>query len=174
MFNVTRQLQYIDLSYNLLNDINATTFTTLSYLKELDLSHNHLAKDEFIEMLADIPLHDDLQLNLSGNHFRLVNISALLSFGQVELAGNWWSCKWLVKEMMRMPKSVNFGQTYAVHTEWSLSLLETSGIDCYDEDKKRSIIILDTANMWQDRLQMLAKDVSSRIVTKLKNRRFIA
>ncbi|XP_073821682.1 uncharacterized protein [Musca autumnalis] len=108
-------------------------------------------------MLAEIPMHNELQLNLTGNHFRLLNITALLSFGHVELAGNWWSCKWLVQEMMRMPKSINFGQTYAVHTEWSLALLETNGIDCYDEDKKRSVIILDTSKLWEQRMESVTR-----------------
>lgn len=160
VFNATRQLQYIDLSYNLMSDINASIFNGLSFLRDLDLSHNQLSRDEFIEMLAEIPLHNELQLNLTGNHFRLLNITALLNFRHVELAGNWWSCKWLVQEMMRMPKSINFGQTYAVHTEWSLSLLETNGIDCYDEDRKRSIIILDTSQLWEQRMELIASEVS--------------
>lgn len=162
LFNASRQLQHINLSNNLLNNINATLFTSLAFLKVLDLSHNQLSHDEFIEALAhaDLAQYQDLQLDLSDNHFRVVNITAVMWFGEVKLAGNWWSCKWLVREMLRMPKSVHFGKTYTVNTEWSLSLLEASGVDCYDEDNKRSIIILDTAKLWEQRMEFTDCGVS--------------
>lgn len=153
IFNVTSLLQHINLSHNKLTNIETELFSSLAYLKSLDLSQNQLSNDEFIENLAlELQCHE-LRLNLSDNHYRIVNISSLASFEQVELAGNWWSCKWLIKEMLKIPKSINFGRSYAVHTEWSLDILETKGINCYDENTRRSIIILDTSRIWEQRFE---------------------
>lgn len=149
IFNATSQLQRINLSRNKLSSLDPALFTTLAYLKSLDLSQNQLSDDEFIENLAAEHQCHELRLNLSDNHYRLVNISSLMSFEQVELAGNWWSCKWLIKEMLKLPKSINFGRSYAVHTDWSITMLETTGINCYDEDSRRNIIILDTSQVWE-------------------------
>ena len=151
IFNVTSQLQRINLSRNKLSNLDPTLFTSLSYMKYLDLSQNQLSNDEFIENLAAEHQCHELHLNLSDNHYRNVNISSLMSFEQVELAGNWWSCKWLIREMLKMPKSINFGRSYAVHTDWSITMLETKGINCYDEDSKRNIIILDTSKVWEQK-----------------------
>lgn len=160
IFNATSQLQHINLSNNKLTNIDTTLFISLAYLKSLDLSRNQLSNDEFIESLAlELQCHE-LRLNLSDNHYRIVNISSLLSFKQVELAGNWWSCKWLIKEMLKIPKSINFGRTYAVHTDWSLNMLDTKGISCYDEDTRRSILILDTSKVWEQKFEEMKCRVS--------------
>lgn len=160
VFTTCHQLQHVNLSSNKLDRIVATLFSALPALTALDLSQNQLSNDDFLDNLGTEVQSLELHLNLSGNHFRAVNISSLLSFKEVDLAGNWWSCKWLIKEMLRIPKSINFGRSYGVSTDWSLSMLEAKGISCYDEDARRNLIILDTSKIWEQKFEDVICGVS--------------
>ncbi|TMW44664.1 hypothetical protein DOY81_010257 [Sarcophaga bullata] len=58
--------------------------------------------------------------------------------------------------MLKMPKSINFGRSYAVHTDWSLTMLETKGINCYDEDSRRILSYWIQAKCGNKSLQKLS------------------
>uniref|UniRef100_A0A1A9W6S5 Uncharacterized protein n=1 Tax=Glossina brevipalpis TaxID=37001 RepID=A0A1A9W6S5_9MUSC len=143
-FNIrTHSLRYINLSHNQLRSVDAALFNNLSNLDFLDLSGNQLQQHEFIDSLANIMKHNRLTLNLSDNGFRSLNMTSLKAYEQVELSNNRWSCKWLIKEMLRKPKSINFGQPLEVYAAWSVNMLQINAMECYDENTKRNIIILD-------------------------------
>uniref|UniRef100_A0A1B0FBC2 Uncharacterized protein n=1 Tax=Glossina morsitans morsitans TaxID=37546 RepID=A0A1B0FBC2_GLOMM len=157
-----RSLRNINLSHNQLSSIDATLFSNMPNLRFLDLSGNRLQQNEFIVSLANIMKHNSLTLNLSGNQFRSLNMTALTAYEQVELSDNLWSCKWLIEAMLRKPKSINFGQPLEVHTTWSAEMLKINSIGCYDENIKRSIIILDVSEAQQDRSGKLGKCETSK------------
>ncbi|XP_037928301.1 insulin-like growth factor-binding protein complex acid labile subunit [Teleopsis dalmanni] len=142
IFNGTKLLQHINLSRNALQEIDATLLATVPFLSTVDLSKNQLHTDAFIKNLATDLNRTALELNLSDNRFSMLNLSALTDFHRVGLAGNVWSCKWLIQELLRMPPTIHFDHSYSVATTWSTAMLNVSGIDCHDEMTQRNIIVL--------------------------------
>lgn len=80
-------------------------------------------------------------LNMSDNQFQRLNASVLESFGQVRLNRNPWSCQFLILELMKHSKNVEYGKNYVV--ESTDSILNTQGIECTDErGKLRDIVVV--------------------------------
>ncbi|XP_067620207.1 leucine-rich repeat-containing protein 15 [Eurosta solidaginis] len=154
-FDSTTQLQRVNLSRNSLTDVPADLFAHLPYLRVLDMSQNQLSTSIFIAYLSALLPRSALTLDLSENHLTRIDTDAMnalyASSGHVELAGNWWHCKWLIVELVRAPSHIHFGYNYALAATWSERLLNVSGIDCYDTETKRSIVVLDARRLWERR-----------------------
>ncbi|XP_017490886.1 PREDICTED: uncharacterized protein LOC108379080, partial [Rhagoletis zephyria] len=155
LFDASSQLQRINLSRNALPDIPGQLFDPLPYLRSLDMSQNQLSSGAFIAHLSPLLPRSTLTLDLSENHLTRLDTDAMdalhVCSGRVELAGNWWHCQWLIVELVRAPAHFHFGRNYTLASTWSAALLNVSGIDCYDAERKRSIVVLDAGHLWERR-----------------------
>ncbi|XP_053959490.1 insulin-like growth factor-binding protein complex acid labile subunit isoform X1 [Anastrepha ludens] len=155
LLDAPTQLQRVNLSRNALPDIHATLFAQLPYLRLLDMSHNQLSSGAFIVHFSPLLPRSALTLDLSGNHLTRLDTDAMdalhVCSERVELFGNWWHCEWLIVELVRAPAHFHFGRNYSLAASWSRALLNVSGIDCYDVERKRSIVVLDAGRLWEQR-----------------------
>ncbi|XP_004534456.1 insulin-like growth factor-binding protein complex acid labile subunit [Ceratitis capitata] len=155
LFATTTQLQRVNLSRNALTVIQADLFARLPYLRTLDMSQNQLSSGAFIAHLSPLLPHFALTLDLSENHLTRFDGDAMaaleVSAASVDLSGNWWHCQWLIAELVRAPAHFHFGRNYSLAASWSEALLNVSGIDCYDAERERSIVVLDAGRLWERR-----------------------
>lgn len=93
--------------------------------------------------LDNVKLESLTHLNLANNLFESLNLTMFFHIHFVELAGNPWSCTWLIEEMMSVSEGVHFGKNYSIDTNNPHEVLTVPGVDCIDESGKlRSIVIL--------------------------------
>nr|XP_036216107.1 insulin-like growth factor-binding protein complex acid labile subunit [Bactrocera oleae] len=155
LFDAPTQLQRVNLSRNALSTIHADFFAQLPYLRALDMSGNQLSSGAFIAHLSPLLPHSALTLDLSENHLTQLDVDAMAALqvcgASVDLSANRWHCQWLIVELVRAPAHVHFGRNYSLASSWSVALLNVSGIDCYDAERQRSIVVLDAGRLWERR-----------------------
>ncbi|XP_011181154.1 toll-like receptor Tollo [Zeugodacus cucurbitae] len=155
LFVAPTQLQRINLSRNALPAIHEDLFAQLPYLRALDMSRNQLSSGAFIAHLSPLLPHSALTLDLSENHLTRLDGNAMAALqvcgASVDLSANRWHCQWLIVELVRAPAHVHFGRNYSLASSWSAALLNVSGIDCFDAERQRSIVVLDAARLWERR-----------------------
>ncbi|XP_069963350.1 insulin-like growth factor-binding protein complex acid labile subunit [Bactrocera oleae] len=155
LFDAPTQLQRVNLSRNALSTIHADFFAQLPYLRALDMSGNQLSSGAFIAHLSPLLPHSALTLDLSENHLTQLDGDAMTALqvcgASVDLSANRWHCQWLIVELVRAPAHVHFGRNYSLASSWSVALLNVSGIDCYDAERQRSIVVLDAGRLWERR-----------------------
>nr|XP_029732567.1 leucine-rich repeat-containing protein 15-like [Aedes albopictus] len=136
LFEYSPRLELLNLSRNTISEIEPNIFEDARKLLTLDLSHNQLSEDAFLWPIVSLS-----HLNMSDNQFQRLNASVLESFGQVRLNRNPWSCQFLILELMKHSKNVEYGKNYVV--ESTDSILNTQGIECTDErGKLRDIVVV--------------------------------
>lgn len=137
LFEYSSRLEVLNLSGNALSDIEPNIFEDSKRLRTLDLSHNQLSLDAFLWPVTNLD-----HLNMSHNQFQQLNVSTLQGLGHVRLNGNPWTCQFLILELMKHSKNVEYGKNYAVVS--ADSIMNTQGIECMDErGKPRDIIVVE-------------------------------
>lgn len=135
-FAPLRQLQSIDLAANRLERIDTATFANNHLLRSVDVAHNRLDTENFLQPVASLR-----HLSMAYNRFHTMNLTTFFHFHNVNLAGNPWSCTWLIEEMMVAADGIHFGKNYTV--DGGAHPMTVPGIDCTDEaGQLRSIVVL--------------------------------
>lgn len=142
-----RQLKHIDISNNQLSQLHPGLLQQLTHLTQLNLARNLLKEASWLQRLAPGLNRLALRVDLSSNRLQSLNLSSLLFFEQVQLSDNRWNCSWLVKHMLRTPPTaLNFARSWPMLSAWSVQqLLSIRGIDCFDGQQNRSIVLLDVS-----------------------------
>ncbi|XP_023172233.2 insulin-like growth factor-binding protein complex acid labile subunit [Drosophila hydei] len=142
-----RQLKHIDISNNQLSQLHPGLLQQLTHLTQLNLARNLLNEASWLQRLAPGLNRLALRVDLSSNRLQSLNLSSLLFFEQVQLSDNRWNCSWLVKHMLRTPPTaLNFARSWPMLSAWSVQqLLNIRGIDCFDGQQNRSIVLLDVS-----------------------------
>ncbi|XP_065092163.1 insulin-like growth factor-binding protein complex acid labile subunit isoform X2 [Ochlerotatus camptorhynchus] len=139
LFEYSPRLETLNLSRNAIAEIEPNIFEDSKKLYSLDLSHNQLMEDAFLWPIVNLK-----HLNMSFNMFHRLNTSLLESLGHVKLHRNPWSCQFLILELLKQSKNVEYGKDYVVTSKESI--LNTQGIECTDErGKQRDIVIVESA-----------------------------
>ncbi|XP_030240985.1 insulin-like growth factor-binding protein complex acid labile subunit isoform X2 [Drosophila navojoa] len=141
------QLKQVDLSSNQLNHLHSALLHQLTHLTRLNLARNQLEEASWLQQLAPGLNRLALRVDLSSNRLQSLNLSSLIFFEQVQLSDNRWNCAWLVKHMLRTPPTaLNFARSWPMLSAWSVQqLLSIKGIDCFDGQQNRSIVLLDVS-----------------------------
>lgn len=141
--NLSSNLEHINLSYNLIDEIQSNVFSNMMRLETIDLSNNKLSNENFLDEMTELKI-----LNMSYNQLKYLNLSKLANVEEIVLIGNPWNCTWLIVEMMRCSNGVHFGKNFSIETEEQI--LTVPGIDCIDQDgNNRSIVMLQQSNVRQ-------------------------
>lgn len=133
------RLEHIDLSRNRIATIATGAFAALPLLSSIDLAHNALDTEEFLR-----PVQALRHLSMAYNRFHTMNLTTFFHFHNVDLAGNPWSCMWLIEEMMVAADGIYFGKNYSIDgASTAPHPMTVPGIDCTDETGQlRSIVVL--------------------------------
>lgn len=130
------RLENIDLSRNRIESIGTEVFAPLPLLYSIDLSYNRLDTENFLQPVGSLR-----HLSMAYNRFRTMNLTTFFHFHHVDLAGNPWSCTWLIEEMMEASDGIYFGKNYTI--DGKPHPMTVPGIDCTDETGQlRSIVVL--------------------------------
>ncbi|XP_030569733.1 insulin-like growth factor-binding protein complex acid labile subunit isoform X1 [Drosophila novamexicana] len=145
LFHANSQLKDINFAHNQLRELHPALLHQLMHLKQLNLAQNHLEDASWLQHLAPALNRLALRVDLSSNRLQSLNLSSLLFFEHVQLADNRWNCSWLVRHMLRTPPaSLNFARSWPMLSAWSVKeLLNIQGVDCFDDQQNRSIVLLD-------------------------------
>lgn len=122
-------IESVHMAGNRLESIESLTFSDLTKLKSLDLSHNLLKSDEFIEHIA--PLR---ALNLANNHFQYINLTQLKHIEHVSLLNNHWNCSWITKSLIsnQHGRNIIFGVDYNDIIDDNIEQRIGEEVDCMD------------------------------------------
>lgn len=142
LFEYMSNVEHLNLSKNGIQEIEPDVFMATKRLRQLDLAGNQLQNDGFLWPIIGLK-----NLNLSSNLFRSFNTSVLEDLDDVELKDNPWNCKWLLTELSFSSHRMHFGNLHNMNTLEPWNQDEISGIDCAENGRIKSIIVLETANM---------------------------
>ncbi|XP_001356213.4 leucine-rich repeats and immunoglobulin-like domains protein 2 [Drosophila pseudoobscura] len=154
LFHANTQLEEIILSHNRIRDISPKLMQYQTHLRHLKLDGNALIEASFLQRLPPALNRLSLIVDLSSNRLQSVNLNSLLHFGHINLADNHWSCAWLVKNLLlRAPPSLNFARNWSLLSDWSEDLTKVQGIDCIEDARNRSIVLLSIGEVIHSKVQ---------------------
>ncbi|XP_052852629.1 insulin-like growth factor-binding protein complex acid labile subunit isoform X1 [Drosophila gunungcola] len=146
LFHANTQLEEIILANNQIVKLSPKIFHKQNHVRYMKLNGNALDDADFLHRLSPSLNSLSLYVDLSSNRLSSVNLSSLLRFRYLNLADNNWNCAWLVANLVRkLPNSVNFARPWSVINDWSENITNIEGVDCYEGESNRSIILLDVS-----------------------------
>lgn len=104
-FSSMKSLKLLHLSSNIIQNVSNHSFAGLENLECVDLSLNRLIDGHFLHNLTELKM-----LNLSFNRIETINSILLNGIDYVELVGNLWRCSWLIPELVnrRLSSGIHF------------------------------------------------------------------
>lgn len=163
LFRLKSQLRIIDIARNQIVKLEPNFLMPLINLNQLKLAGNQLEDASWLHHVAPALNHMALRVDLSSNYIKSLNLSSLVSFEHVYLADNLWDCAWLIKNMLRTPPAaLSFNRSWPMLSSYTDDLLNIRGIDCFDGQRNRSIVLLDVDADRKQQVQSCNCEVSQR------------